>query len=281
VAALDPLAPIEIAIAETGQALQSVIAPPTAQAALAFIKASPVGDLVPEFGELNDYIELDRSGLFDAAYYARAHPGAAPGMPPLLHYIREGEPSGSRPNFYFDPHGYAREAGLPTPRGALLHFLRAGAATGIAPSVHFDGPWYEGRFGVPRGARALAHYLTSRPAAAPNRWFDADYYRRQPDVAASPDPYEHFATVGIARGAFPSAKLADDAARGTLSPDAERYLARLTGRRPAPAEAPPRSVAVVDAPLPAAPASDGPPTTAGWDATEARLRPLDDASLRG
>lgn len=283
-AAADPDAPLEVAIAETGQALQAVIALPTARAALAAIKASPVGDLVPEFAELNDYIEIERSGLFDAAFYERSETRIPAGLPPLLHYIRHGEPSGSRPNFYFDPMGYARDAGLPSPAGALLHFLRAGAATGIAPSVHFDGPWYESRFGVPRGARALAHYLANRLRNPPNRWFDPAFYQRLPDVPPSSDPYEHFATVGVTQGAFPSAKLAEDAARGTLPPDAERYLARLSRKR-VPAEEPPTSRAPhIAQPVRAAEswpvsAATPQPMTAGWDATEARLKSLDGANL--
>lgn len=283
--AADAAAPVDIAVAESGQVLQSAIVMPTASATLAAIKASPVGDLEPEFRELNDYIELERSGLFDAAYYRRMTPDVPVGMPPLLHYIRAGEAAGRRPSFYFDPQGYAGEAGLPTPTGALLHFLRAGAATGIAPSIHFDGPWYESQFGVPRGARALAHFLASRPRHAPNRWFDSEYYRRQPGVDPAADPYEHFATVGIRRGALPSAKLAEDDARGALPQGAERYLARLAGRRLTAVEGQAAKPLIT---RPGAPAgltsratspAGAPPTLAGWEATETRLAALDAASL--
>jgi lipopolysaccharide biosynthesis glycosyltransferase len=287
VAATDPQAPIEIEIAESGQALQSVIAPPTAASVLAAVKASPVGDLAPEFQELNDYIEIERSGLFDAAFYLRTTPEVPPGMPPLLHFIRDGEPAGRRPSFYFDPQGYARDAGLPGPAGALLHFLRAGAATGVAPSIHFDGPWYERRFGVPRGARALAHYLANRPRNPPNRWFDPEFYRPPPGLPAAADPYEHFATVGAARGAFPSAVLSEAAARGALPPDAERYLARLAGRPLSAAEKPAGRAALREraTPRPAPAAAPPPPVageasaSAGWAATEARLKALDARGL--
>jgi hypothetical protein len=293
IAATDPQAPLEVVIAETGQALQSVIALPSAAAALAAIKASPGGDLVPEFRELNDYLEIEASGLFDAAFYARvAGPQVPAGMPLLLHYIRHGEAAGLQPDFYFDPQGYARDAGLPAPAGALLHFLHAGAATGVAPSIHFDGPWYERRFGVPRGARALAHYLANRPRNPPNRWFDPDFYQRQVSLPPAADAYEHFATVGAPAGAFPSAALQEDAARGSLPADAARYLARLSGRMPAPAATP--VVSEPSGPKPGlAPAEPPPiaklprsltpagatPTAAGWEATEARLKALDAASL--
>lgn len=288
-AATDPQAPLDIIIAESGQPLQSVIAPPTASAVLAAIKGSPVGDLAPEFRELNDYIEIERSGLFDEAFYARSTPDLPAGMPLLLHYLRRGEPAGRRPNFYFDPEGYARDAGLPGPAGALLHFLRAGAATGVAPSIHFDGPWYESRFGVPRGARALAHYLANRPRNPPNRWFDPEFHKPAPGQPGAADPYEHFATVGAARGAFPSAILSEAAERGALPPDAERYLARLRGKPPMAAEkpaarpavrlrgAPPKAPAV--APAVPQPVAGTPPTAAGWVATEARLQALDAAGL--
>jgi lipopolysaccharide biosynthesis glycosyltransferase len=289
-AAADPQAPLEVEIAESGQALQCVITPPTAAEVLAAVKAAPVGDLVPEFHELNDYIEIARSGLFDAEFYQRTAPEVPPGMPLLLHYIRSGEAAGRQPSFYFDPLGYAREAGLAGCGGALLHFLRAGAATGVAPSLHFDGAWYEGRFGVPRGPRALAHYLASRPRNPPNRWFDPEFYRAQQGLPAEADAYEHFATLGVARGAFPSAGLAEAAARGALPPDAERYLARLAGKlreaagKP-PGRAGPRRRTASLAALPAAAEAPPPPppraapAAAGWGATEARLKALDAAGL--
>ena len=286
IAAADPTAGVHVAIAASGQRLQAVCEVPPAARLLALIKASPVGDLSPDFRELQDYIEIENSALFDAEYYQRIHgDGIVVGMPPLLHYIRHGEAQGFRPNFYFDPLAYSRDAGRQGPGGSLLHFIRSGSANGIAPSFHFDGVWYEAHYGIARGAKALAHYLAHRRTNAPNRWFDV----QQAVSAAAPDrpadPYEWFATHGVPAGAFPSAQMKDEAARGALSAEAARYLAKLRGRTSAPEREPGlprRPGAVAGAPLPA-PASwhpdaaalaPWPSVAAGWDATEAHLASL-------
>jgi lipopolysaccharide biosynthesis glycosyltransferase len=287
VAATAPSDPIAIVVAATGRPVQFVCEPPTSADILAAIKASPVGDLAPDFHELNEYLEIEASGLFDLGYYMRTHAGGMlDGMVPLLDYIRRGEATGARPNFYFDPASYAADAGLPGRAGSLLHFLRAAAATGVAPSVHFDGRWYEREFGVPRGPRSVAHFLASRPRNPPNRWFDPEFYVAESRIGPDVDPYEHFATVGARQGLLPNPRLKADADRGSVSEDAARYLASIGAVPPKPIAGPQTPPALRIAPaLPAAalPMAMRPgapaPVTDGLATAEAALQAMTAAEL--
>ncbi len=178
---------------------------------LAYVRAAPKGDRGRSFNDLNDYLEIDQSGVFDADWYARNRPELALGMPPLLEYLRAGEAAGASPSLYFDPRGYAQEAQLAAAAGSLVHYIRNSAVTGLAPSIHFDARWYRATY-KPSGALPLADYMARRCERGPNRWFDPAWYVAQCAGARLPDPYEHFITVGLAAGTPPSAEFDKPAA---------------------------------------------------------------------
>jgi lipopolysaccharide biosynthesis glycosyltransferase len=240
----DPDAPIEIVLASTGQPIPVVCAPILAGQVQRMVAASPVGDLVDTFRDVNDYLVITRSGLFDTAWYRRQH-GAAfdPAMPPLLDYITRGEAEGARPNLYFDPTAYAAAADLPSAEGALLHYIRHSAAAGVAPSIHFDEAFYRRQYRIPRETPALAHYLAHRDTHAPNPWFDRAYYAEASGQRDAADLYEHFATIGAAQGLLPAARFAREGrGRRSLPPEAIAYLETI--QQLAAAEGPAASPAI-------------------------------------
>jgi lipopolysaccharide biosynthesis glycosyltransferase len=121
-------------------------------------------------------------------------------MPPLLHYIREGEAMDLRPNLVFLPDHYAQHAGLPEPAGALRDFLRMGQISGLEPSPHFDPMWYRQTHAELRGAEALGHYLANRHRLSPNAWFDRARYAAGSGQPPDSDLYAHFALIGVWSG---------------------------------------------------------------------------------
>ncbi len=79
---------------------------------------------------------LERTGLFDAAWYLEANPDVSKaGVDPLDHYLRHGANEGRRPNRYFIPEWYR----LQCPHLAelniepLSHYVREGAGRGLSP----------------------------------------------------------------------------------------------------------------------------------------------------
>ncbi len=74
-----------------------------------------------------DELVLGRSGLFDAAWYARKHPEvAASGMDPLAHFVRVGAAQGLDPNPWFDTSWYRDRNPRATRRyrNPVVHYLR-------------------------------------------------------------------------------------------------------------------------------------------------------------
>ncbi len=223
-----PDAPIEFFVEATGEAVSVVCEMPGAAGLLGLVLAAPLGDRQPRFREVSDFREILESGLFDEAWY-RAQLGAAldPGMPGILHYIREGEAAGRAPNFYFNPAAYAQEWELPEAEGALLHYIRAGGAARLV-SRHFDDRWYRRRYELARHEHPLAHYLAHRPAHAPNSFFDPAYYARVSGVRDVPDLYEHFVKVGFPAGLLPSERFVSSGGRpANLTPSAALYFEAL------------------------------------------------------
>jgi lipopolysaccharide biosynthesis glycosyltransferase len=268
VAEAAPDSPLEVVVLATGRPVEVTWGGLSAGRALALVRATDRILREPSLREVDEYCELAESGLFDPDWYeARQATGLPPGMPPLLHYMRHGEPAGLRPNFLFDPARYARLARRRGRAGALLHYVRTGAAAGLPPGPHFDGAWYAARHSTAAGVPALAHYLAHRNRHAPNRWFDVGYYLDAIGAGPLADPFEHFVRVGFPAGLTPCpdpppeaqgwiAELQREASRDDADPEPE-----TTGLQGAPAYAWLRSSEAV------------PPAVAlGFTATEATLR---------
>ena len=167
----------------------------------------------PDAAELADLITLQRSGLFDGAWFLERNPDlAASRHDPLTHFHRYGWREGRAPNAFFDVDWYLTHNRDVRSLDAdpLLHYIEHGEAEGRAPIAHFDPAWYRQRFGVPRGTLGLAHYLQHRQAGmvSPIPEFDAAHYlARYPDVAAAAmDPFEHYMIQGAAENREPSAE---------------------------------------------------------------------------
>jgi lipopolysaccharide biosynthesis glycosyltransferase len=125
-----PDAEVTLEIATTGQPLPWACPPLPALELLALLEQAPRGDRQPAFAELNAALDIVAAGQFDAAFYvAREGARFAATLPPLLDYLRRGEPAGAWPHAGFDPAAHARAQGLPGPAGALVHAL----ARGLAP----------------------------------------------------------------------------------------------------------------------------------------------------
>ena len=162
--------------------------------------------------ELPALLVLQRSGLFDGAWFLARNPDLnLPGTDPLGHFHRYGWREGRWPNAYFDPTWYlarntdVRDSGV----NPVLHYILHGEAEGRPPVEHFDPAWYRLQHAVPAGTLALAHFLQHRAggAVSPIPEFDAAHYlRRYPDVAAAGmDPFEHYLVQGAAEDREPSA----------------------------------------------------------------------------
>ena len=106
---------------------------------------------------------IEKSGLFDPAYYATAYGTQANGLRPIDHYLQLGWRKGNKPNPLFDPSWYLeRYPGVAAAgREPLSHYLQRGASAGHDPGPDFDTGWYCKRYPdvVRAGANPLAHYL--------------------------------------------------------------------------------------------------------------------------
>ncbi len=162
--------------------------------------------------DLAEILILQRSGLFDGAWFIARNPDLAePGADPLRHFHRFGWQENRFPNAYFDPAWYLSQNRDVRDRGTnpLLHYAEYGEAEGRRPIAHFDPGWYRDRFAVPAGMLCLAHFLEHRATGtvSPIPEFDAAHYlARYPDVAAAGmDPFEHYLLRGAAEDREPSA----------------------------------------------------------------------------
>ena len=84
---------------------------------------------------------IERSGLFDRAWYLRQYPGVLrSGTDPIIDYVRHGAEQGRNPNplfegeWYLARHPEAGSAGA----DALVHYIAHGAAAGCDPGPFFD-----------------------------------------------------------------------------------------------------------------------------------------------
>lgn len=163
--------------------------------------------------------EIERSGLFDRAYYLARYPDiAASGIDPLLHFIEHGALECRNPSEFFDTAYYLDQNPDVAQSGAnpLLHFGRFGWKEARNPGMAFDIAHYaEQHLGGAMAVNPLVHYLASgradglevravkehdRAVIEASGLFDEEYYlRRYPDVAGGGfEPLGHFLKHGAA-----------------------------------------------------------------------------------
>ena len=154
---------------------------------------------------------LQRSGLFDGAWFLARNPDlATPDGDPLHHFHCYGWRENRWPNAYFDPAWYLARNGdvRDGDWNPLLHYVLHGEAEGRQPIEYFDPDWYRAHHAVPSGTLALAHFLQHRASGtvSPIPEFDAAHYLRlYPDVGtAGMDPFEHYLVQGAAEDRSPS-----------------------------------------------------------------------------
>jgi GT2 family glycosyltransferase/glycosyltransferase involved in cell wall biosynthesis len=105
---------------------------------------------------------IERSGLFDAAFYVSKYEDVRKRRKdPLDHYLQHGGAEQRSPNEMFDPRYYIHNARIKEPASALAHYIREGERRGIFPHPRFDPTYYlaQNPDAVASGLGALAHYL--------------------------------------------------------------------------------------------------------------------------
>lgn len=134
---------------------------------------------------------VERTGLFDAAWYLRHYPDVAgAGWDALDHYCRHGRAEDRSPNFYLAPAWYRGHAALPPDTDALLHYAMTGEAQDLPPGPDFDPGWYRGVHDLDATASPLLHFLQHRDqhrgAPCPRLWSVLGM------PAGAADPFEQF-----------------------------------------------------------------------------------------
>ena len=162
---------------------------------------------VTERAEQHSLSLLQRSGLFDGAWFLARNPDLQDGShAALVHWHRYGWQESRWPNPYFDP-DYYRARNPDCTGDPLLHYILIGEAAGARPVLYFDPAWYREQYGIPASELCLAHYLRNRlgGTVSPVSDFDAAFYLNEnPDVAGvGMDPLEHYLVVGASEGRAP------------------------------------------------------------------------------
>jgi GT2 family glycosyltransferase len=171
--------------------------------------AMPAPPATPSRADI--FAVIQRSGLFDAAYYRHTNPHLTGTENELLeHYLDVGCPENLRPNPYFDACWYL-DAYPDLAQGGMLplvHYIMHGDSENRQPSPMFNTLWYRATHGLSLNESALAHYLSRRceGTVSPLPEFSVAYYAKQsPDVIASKiDPFEHFVSYGFREGRNPA-----------------------------------------------------------------------------
>lgn len=152
-----------------------------------------------------------RSGLFDAAWYAKAYSDVATsGMSAADHYLYFGGFEGRRPHPLFDSGWYLERNSdvADTGQNPLLHYLMAGDAEGRDPNPYFAARWYRAQNPDTAGyISGLTHFLKVGAAAGrdPSPLFDIAWYAAANPERGGLDPLSHFLTIGLAERRKPSA----------------------------------------------------------------------------
>jgi hypothetical protein len=155
---------------------------------------------------------IEKSSLFDSAWYLRSNPDvAAEGGDPLAHYLSHGAAEGRDPHPVFDSKWYASQtfeiAELRlTPLG---HYVIMGVSEALDPNPLFDTDWYLKQNPDVAAAHVnpLFHFMRegAEKGLDPHPLFDASWYlTNNPDIAAAGDnPLHHYLTHGAAEGRAP------------------------------------------------------------------------------
>jgi lipopolysaccharide biosynthesis protein len=107
---------------------------------------------------------IERSGLFDRAWYLRQYPGVLrSGTDPIIDYVRHGAEQGRNPNPLFEGEWYLARHPETGSAGAdaLVHYIAHGAAAGCDPGPFFDSSVHLARHpdAAATHGNPLAHYL--------------------------------------------------------------------------------------------------------------------------
>jgi hypothetical protein len=134
-----------------------------------------------------EYRLVNKSGLFDPAYYGTRYPDIdLRTTDPLAHYLETGWLEGRSPNSIFDTAWYRETYPHIGDEPPLLHYLRVGWREGCDPNPLFFTTFYLDRYRhlIPAGENPLSHYLHHwRQGLAPNPLFDGAWYlRRHPEL---------------------------------------------------------------------------------------------------
>ena len=155
------------------------------------------------------YRLINKSGLFDAAYYLKQNPDIAEsGMNPLAHYLRFGAGEGRNPQALFDGTWYlSQNPSLAQADGnPLVNYIEKGAAEGVDPHPLFDTDWYlEQNPDVAESTiNPLVHYLYygATEGRDPNPLFDSSWYlEHYPNVKKLHlNPLVHYVRWGAKEG---------------------------------------------------------------------------------
>jgi lipopolysaccharide biosynthesis protein len=108
--------------------------------------------------EQHDCELIERSGLFDRAWYFAQQPEVArSGHDPVRDYLRRGAKTGRNPNGIFDGAWYLTRNPDAAGTNPLVHYILHGAAADCDPGPLFDTQWY--RTQHPTSETPLARYL--------------------------------------------------------------------------------------------------------------------------
>ncbi len=183
---------------------------------------------------------IQSSGLFDAAWYkSRYQDAETSGLPPILHYIREGAARGHAPSPGFDGADFAARHKLAAGTNPLVHFIASGRKLAVKPadleevqarqiarSGFFDERWYMARHGEAVKASGLTparHFLrfALEQKLSPGPKFDAPaYLASYPGAAAEGgNPLLHYLREGRAAGLAISPETSPEPAAPAGRPD--------------------------------------------------------------
>jgi len=120
--------------------------------------------LVKQAKYLWQYLQIKRSGLFDAKYYLETYPDVrSADVDPLMHFIKQGWKEGRNPSSLFDTNYYLKQYDdvSTTKINPLIHYLKFGAFENRDPSPFFNSAWYLQQNPDVResGINPLVHYI--------------------------------------------------------------------------------------------------------------------------
>lgn len=160
-------------------------------------------DLAHRYLGTSAELRSEMSPYFDAGWFLSRNPDIRDsGLDPLAHYLVQGHREGRNPSPFFDTTQY-RERHMGADDGCpLVHYVREGRFKGLSPHPLIDPEHLLRTYGII--SENLLAALTSRAVEIDslNDWFTTSLYARlHPDVQG--DPFEHFATAGLAEGRRP------------------------------------------------------------------------------